>query len=256
MYLKILIADDEPEIRRLIFNLIWKDSYHRYLKDCSILEADSSEVAFKLVKSEAPDICVFDLNFSIDDVQSGLNLVERTRRISDAMIIVLTSHESEAFANEALERGADYYIEKNDRAFNERSMLMSVLNNFAKKTLRHRHKNAEEAAPQQYDVKMVLGDYTFRRGISLLVGSNDNIPLSPLEYAFFDAILIHDAHQVDVSVMNATLYEETHSKSPLKNLVSRLRKKIPDGIYIRTVRSQNLQAYFIEGAEFIEEAAP
>ena len=54
MAYKILIADDEPEIRSLLRLYLENESYE-------VIEAESGTDALCLVDSEKPDLCVLDI---------------------------------------------------------------------------------------------------------------------------------------------------------------------------------------------------
>ena len=99
---RILVVDDEPQIRRsLQINL-----EHR---NFAVVTAASSEEALEAMIHRPPDVVIVDL------VLPGMDGVELTRRIrehSPVPIIILSAIGDEQKKVEALESGADDYVTK------------------------------------------------------------------------------------------------------------------------------------------------
>jgi len=102
---KVLAVDDEEDILELLkFNLS-REGYQ-------VLCAESGEQAFRLVRSENPDLIVLDL------MLPGIDGLEVTRRLKNdpdtrsIPIVMLTAKGEEADIVTGLELGADDYITK------------------------------------------------------------------------------------------------------------------------------------------------
>jgi len=102
---KVLVVDDEEDILELLkFNLLREG----YQVPC----AASGEQAFRLVRSESPDLIVLDL------MLPGIDGLEVTRRLKNdpdtknIPIVMLTAKGEEADIVAGLELGADDYITK------------------------------------------------------------------------------------------------------------------------------------------------
>ncbi len=113
---KVLVVDDEEDILELLkFNL----SREGYQVPC----AASGEQAFRLVRSESPDLIVLDL------MLPGIDGLEVTRRLKNdpgtknIPIVMLTAKGEEADIVTGLELGADDYITK---PFSPRILLARV----------------------------------------------------------------------------------------------------------------------------------
>ncbi|MEA1990973.1 MAG: response regulator [Thermodesulfobacteriota bacterium] len=113
---RVLVVDDEEDILELLkFNL----SREGYQVPC----AASGEQAFKLVRSESPDLIVLDL------MLPGIDGLEVTRRLKNdpdtknIPIVMLTAKGEEADIVTGLELGADDYITK---PFSPRIVLARV----------------------------------------------------------------------------------------------------------------------------------
>jgi two-component system KDP operon response regulator KdpE len=99
---RILVVDDEPQIRRsLQINL--------ENKDYAVETAASGEEALEAMARRKPDVVIVDLVLpSID----GIELTRRIREQSSIPIIVLSAIGDERKKVEALESGADDYVTK------------------------------------------------------------------------------------------------------------------------------------------------
>ncbi len=99
---RLLVIDDEPEIRRaLSVNL----SHRGYSVDTAATGADGVQSA----ATKAPDAVLLDLG--LPDID-GLVVIERLRAFTDIPIIILSVRGAEADKVEALETGADDYVTK------------------------------------------------------------------------------------------------------------------------------------------------
>jgi len=102
---KILIADDEPKIRKGLRNsLNWEEL------DAEIVgEAEDGEIALKMVQDTKPDIILLDICMPF---MNGLQLIENLKReYNDCIIIVITGHDEFSYAHDALRlRVFDYVL--------------------------------------------------------------------------------------------------------------------------------------------------
>jgi len=98
----ILVADDEPQIRRVLRSTL---SSHGYV----IIEAKSGEEAVEAVRKEKPDLVLLDVNMP---GIGGIEACREIRQSSDAPIIMLTVRNAERDKVLALDAGADDYVVK------------------------------------------------------------------------------------------------------------------------------------------------
>src|SRR6202030_118458 len=98
----ILVADDEPQIRRVLRSTL---SSHGYV----IIEAKTGEEAVEAVRKEKPDLVLLDVNMP---GMGGIETCREIRRSSDAPIIMLTVRNAERDKVQALDAGADDYVVK------------------------------------------------------------------------------------------------------------------------------------------------
>jgi len=99
---RILVVDDEPQIRRSLQVSLEKKGY-------VVMTASSGEEALESMVHRPPDVVIVDLILpSID----GIELTRRIRERSPVPIIVLSAIGDERKKVEALEKGADDYVTK------------------------------------------------------------------------------------------------------------------------------------------------
>jgi two-component system KDP operon response regulator KdpE len=102
MMAKILVVDDEPQLRRVMKAALTKQGY-------IVGDARSGEGALERLREERYDMIILDRNMP------GMGGVEACRSIrdrSDAGIIMLTIRKEESDRIEALDAGADDYVTK------------------------------------------------------------------------------------------------------------------------------------------------
>jgi two-component system response regulator YesN len=103
---KVLIADDEPKIRRGLRNAI-----QRLRTDMQVVaEAEDGEAAFALVQKEKPDILMIDVRMPF---LNGLELIEKINgEKGDCIIIVVSGHDEFEYAQRALQLKVFEYVLK------------------------------------------------------------------------------------------------------------------------------------------------
>jgi DNA-binding response OmpR family regulator len=112
---KVLIVDDEPDVRSLVRSAL---QYARVPLEA--IEAADAEEALAAVTSAKPDIMVLDLALPARD---GFSVLEELRRTSDLPVIVLTARGLEHDKIRGLELGADDYMTK---PFSPRELLARI----------------------------------------------------------------------------------------------------------------------------------
>jgi len=99
---RILVVDDEPQIRRFLVPALEASGYEA-------LTADSGGEALRLAAAMTPAAIILDLG--LPDID-GLAVIARIRRWSAVPIIVLTARAGEADIVAALDSGANDYVPK------------------------------------------------------------------------------------------------------------------------------------------------
>ena len=99
---KILVVDDEPQIRRVMRTTL---TAHGYV----IVDTKTGEEALEALSHEKPDLVLLDINMP---GMGGLAACREIRAVSDVPIIMLTVRNSERDKVNALDAGADDYVVK------------------------------------------------------------------------------------------------------------------------------------------------
>ena len=113
---KILIVEDEPDIRKLVHYNLVQDRY-------KVIEAEDGEQAIRIIQRNKPDLVVLDLMLP---GLSGLEVCKLIRERPDTAklpILMLTAKAGEADRVLGLEMGADDYLGK---PFSPRELVARV----------------------------------------------------------------------------------------------------------------------------------
>jgi DNA-binding response OmpR family regulator len=105
---KILIVDDEPNIRTLL-----RQAFEDFAaRGVQILEAGEGGEAWRLIQAERPDLIVLDIMMP---GLSGYEICERVKsdpELSKSYVIILTAKGQAADRKRSFEVGADEFIPK------------------------------------------------------------------------------------------------------------------------------------------------
>jgi len=99
---RILVVDDEPQIRRIIRTTLTSAGYE-------VDDAKTGEEALLKVREFRPDLVLLDINMP---GMGGLAACRAMRKDANLAIIMLTVHNTEAAKVETLDAGADDFVTK------------------------------------------------------------------------------------------------------------------------------------------------
>lgn len=142
---KILIVDDEQQIRTILQHLLRDEGYLTRL-------ADSGYKAIQLVHGFRPDLIL------MDQKMPGINgidtLVKIKEQYPDQIIIIITAHGAISLAVDAIKKGAYDYLEK---PFDNDKLLILV-----KRTLDHKKMSSElkllkDSIHKKYSFENIIG---------------------------------------------------------------------------------------------------
>ncbi len=138
----ILVVDDEKNIRRTLRMVLEGEGFE-------VLEAGSAEEAFPIIDESAPDLVVLDVRLP---GMSGVDALERIRkdRSPDALpIVVISGHASLSEAVQAVQRGANDFLEK---PLDRDRMLVSLKNALAMRKLARELEALKRDAGRRYEM--------------------------------------------------------------------------------------------------------
>ncbi len=202
--IRILIVDDEPQIRRLLRATLTAHGY-------TTVEAASGAEALRMATTEHPELIILDLG--LPDID-GTDVIRRVREWSSVPIIVLSVRSAEREKIDALDHGADDYVTK---PFGAGELLARI-----RAALRHRLQ-AEASDPIYRNGGLVVD--MARRVVTM---DGEEVKLTPKEYELLRQLVIHAGkvltHQHLLrEVWGPTHVGETHY---LRVFIGTLRGKI------------------------------
>jgi len=205
---RILVVDDEPEIRRAVGRAL---SARGYVVESAV----DGEQALQTAPAFAPDLIVLDLNLPGID---GLGVCREIRKWSQVPILVLSVREDQADKVSALDLGADDYLTK---PFGIDELLARV------RALLRRAVPAGARTPPKFaldGVEIDLDAHTVRRG-------GADVHLTKTEWALLDALAAHPGRLLTQRYLLENVWGPGYSEdmNVLRVFVSQLRRKIePD----------------------------
>jgi two-component system KDP operon response regulator KdpE len=204
---KILIVDDEPQIRRFLRASLGAHQFH-------IVEAETGDGAIKTCAAEQPDLTILDLGLPDMD---GLDVIARIREWSAVPILVLSVRADEADKIDALDRGADDYITK---PFGVGELMARV-----RAALRHgMQANDQEPVFVNDDLRVDL----VRRQVNV---AGNEVHLSPKEYDLLKELVTHSGRVLTHQHLLRNVWGPAHVEETqyLRVYIGQLRQKVePD----------------------------
>ncbi len=220
MTMKLLIADDTPEIARAVAygaRLTWPD--------CRVTIAGSGEEALVHFGEERPDLVVLDVQMPPPD---GFEVCRRIRERSQVPILMLTVRDSSIDKVQALDLGADDYLTK---PFDHLELLARL------RALVRRSSIQAEVPPLQF----AEGDLTLDFAAQEVRVAGEKVRLTPTEYRLLEVLVRRAGTVVPHQVLLHEVWGPDYVADPqyLKVFVRRLRNKLGDDPehqrYIQTV---------------------
>ena len=168
-FARVLIVDDEPQIRRFLKTSLIAQNYE-------VIEAVDGAEALRLAQREKPDLMILDLGLPDMD---GVEVIRQLRAAGNNAlpIVVLSARSGELSKVEALDLGADDYITK--------PFGMEELTARVRAALRHRLQVQGVAAA------LVTGDLRIDLVQRLISRAGEPIKLSPKEFDILRMLATH-----------------------------------------------------------------
>ena len=204
---KILIVDDEPQIRRLLRTGLPPHGY-----EC--IEAGNAQEALKLFPREKPDAVLLDLGLPDQD---GFAIIRNIREGSLTPIVVLSARNDVEGKVRALEAGADDYVTK---PFDMAELLARL-----RAALRHGLQSAGET-PVFHTGRLSVD--LVKRRVHL---GDVEIHLSPKEYSLLRFLVANAGKVVTHHQLLTEVWGPAHAEDVqyLRVLMRQLRQKLEPG---------------------------
>ncbi len=201
---RILVVDDEPQIRRSLQVNLEQNGY-------AVETVETGEGALRSFLNRRPDVVILDL---IMPGMDGVEVVRRIRESSTVPIIVLSAMGEEARKVEALELGADDYMTK---PFGMDELLARI------RSLLRRAAGAHSAQPV-----FIAGDLCVnfdRREVTL--GQNP-VKLTPTEYDLLKYMIEHAGKVLTHRMLLQEVWGQAYVDQAqyLRVFIGQLRKKL------------------------------
>ncbi|HEY8065793.1 MAG TPA: response regulator transcription factor [Methylosinus sp.] len=203
---RILIVDDEPQLRRVLRPALGACGYE-------VIEAATGRAALEAIAASAPDIVVLDLGLPDMD---GKEVLARARAFSQVPILILSAREREAEKIAALDSGANDYIEKPFSIGELLARLRAAL----------RHTPRTEGGPREVESCGLRVDMDKR----LVTKNGRPIKLTPKEYDLLTALARHPGRLLTHSQILSSVWGPAHRQDTqyLRVFIGQLRAKIED----------------------------
>ena len=124
---KLVIADDEPKIRRGIENILnWSEFGIEIVG-----QAEDGEIALEIIKENRPDIILLDINMPF---LNGLDLLQKLKEIgNNGIVIIISGYDDFSYAQKALQYNVFDYILKPVSKKNIEEIIIKVTNKLIEK---------------------------------------------------------------------------------------------------------------------------
>jgi two-component system KDP operon response regulator KdpE len=201
---RILVIDDEPQIHRFLGPALDAAGYEP-------IRADDAAQGLAAIASRAPDAVILDLGLPDMD---GKAVLSRAREFYREPIIILSARDRETEKIDALDLGADDYVEK---PFGVGELLARI-----RAALRHKLQDAG-AEPV-----VTVGDLTIDLIKRLVTRSGAPIRLSPREYDLLAQLVSGGGKVVTHRQLLTAVWGPAHEQDVqyLRVFVGQLRQKI------------------------------
>lgn len=207
--IRILVVDDEADIRRIIRILLESRGYR-------VLEAPNGRLAVETIRKE-PDVDLILLDIMMPEL-SGIEASREIRSISSAPILFLTARTQEQDKLEAYSSGGDDYLAK---PFSHGELLMKV-----DSLLRRYRVYKGKVTGKQLESDVVLDEENRR-----ILRGGEALELTETEYSILQFLADHRGSVVSVAQIYEGVWHEKYmpaSNNTVMVHIVNLRKKLED----------------------------
>jgi len=202
---RILVVDDEPQMHRFLGPALNAAGYEP-------VRADTGREALAEIARKPPEAVVLDLGLPDLD---GQEVLKRARDFYEGPIVILSARDREIEKIEALDAGADDYVEKPFRVGELLARLRVVM--------RRQQRQQDEPPPVVH-----AGDLVIDLPRRLVTRGGDPVRLSPKEYDLLAKLAVADGKVLTHKELLVSLWGPAHVDDTqyLRVFIGQLRQKI------------------------------
>jgi two-component system KDP operon response regulator KdpE len=200
---KILVVDDDPQIRRVMKATLVGHNYE-------VIEARTGEDALETIPKETPNLILLDMNMP---GMGGLETCRAIRAGADTPVIILSVRNTEKDKVAALDAGADDYVTK---PFGIEELLARI-----RAALR---RSSPEGGPRSFQSSNLEIDFETRR----VRARGADVRLTPKEFELLRYLVAHAGKPVTHRELLQAVWGPDYGDEPeyLRVFINQLRKKI------------------------------
>ena len=200
---KILVVDDDPQIRRVMKATLVGHSYE-------VVEARTGEDALETIPKESPNLILLDMNMP---GMGGLETCRAIRGGGDTPVIILSVRNTEKDKVAALDAGADDYVTK---PFGIEELLARI-----RAALR---RTSPEGGPRSFRSADLEIDFETRR----VHANGADVRLTPKEFELLRYLVAHAGKPVSHRELLQAVWGPDYGDEPeyLRVFINQVRKKV------------------------------
>ena len=202
---RILVVDDDPQIRRVMKATLVGHSYE-------VIEARSGEEALERIPQEMPNLVLLDMNMP---GIGGLETCRTIRSGSDIPVIILSVRNTEKDKVAALDAGADDYVTK---PFGIEELLARI------RAALRRATSSPEGGPRGFSSPDLEIDFETRR----VHANGKDVRLTPKEFELLRFLVARAGKPVSHRELLQAVWGPDYGDEPeyLRVFINQVRKKI------------------------------
>jgi two-component system KDP operon response regulator KdpE len=202
---RILVVDDDPQIRRVMKATLVGHSYE-------VMEARTGEEALERLPQELPNLVLLDMNMP---GMGGLETCRAIRAGSDIPVIILSVRNTEKDKVAALDAGADDYVTK---PFGIEELLARI------RAALRRSTSSPEGGPRGFSSPDLEIDFETRR----VHANGKDVRLTPKEFELLRHLVTHAGKPVSHRELLQAVWGPDYGDEPeyLRVFINQVRKKI------------------------------
>jgi two-component system KDP operon response regulator KdpE len=204
---KVLIVDDEPQIRKLLQTGLRGYGYQ-------VVTAANGQEALTTTAQQSPDVIILDI--SLGSPPDGLEVCREIREWSKTPIIMLSVREDERTKVESLNAGADDYLTKPFGMEELHARINAIL----------RRANQEPVSSPTAEIR--VGDLFIDLVNRRVMVAHEEIHLTPKEYELLRVLATHPGKVMTHRTLLSKVWGPEYSEMDhyVRVFINQIRKKL------------------------------